>query len=80
MGADATLEVLLGPELPDASEADQAARAAKRADWLSRHDHAWAGAETGYIDQVITPAQVRPMLCAALERISADRTPPSKGG
>ncbi len=73
MGADATLEVVLGPALPDATDADKAARAARRADWLARHDHAWAAAEAGYIDQVIAPAEVRAKLCAALDRLTAER-------
>ena len=73
MGADATLEVVLGPELPDATEEGKAARAAKRADWLARQDHAWAAAEAGYIDQVIAPAEVRQKLCAAVDRLTAER-------
>ena len=53
MGADATLEVVLGPEPTDADEATKAARAAKRDAFLAAHDHAWAAAESGYVDRVI---------------------------
>jgi len=73
MGAEAALEVALGPQAPDASEADKAARAARRDAWLARHDHAWAAAESGYIDQVIAPAQVRGELHRALERLCSTR-------
>ena len=72
MGADATLEVVLGPELPDASAADRAARAARKAAFLERHDHAWAAAEAGYLDRVIAPASVRRELCLALDRLCAE--------
>lgn len=69
MGADSTVEAVLGPENPAASPEEQQARAAKRADFLARHDHAWAAAESGYIDRVIEPARARQELCAALERL-----------
>ncbi len=73
MGAEAALEVALGPQAPDATEADKAARAARREAWLARHDHAWAAAESGYIDRVIAPAQVRRELHRALERLCSTR-------
>jgi len=72
MGADATLEVVLGPEPADAAEAERAARRAKRQAWLDRHDHAWAAAESGYLDQVIAPAEVRRSLGRALQRLTSN--------
>jgi propionyl-CoA carboxylase beta chain len=68
MGADATLEVVLGPEPAD--EKGKAAREAKKRAFLEKHDHAWAGAESGYVDRVIPPADVRRELHAVLERLS----------
>lgn len=59
MGADATLEVVLGPEAKDADEPTKAARAAKREAFLAAHDHAWAAAESGYVDRVIAFAEAR---------------------
>jgi acetyl-CoA carboxylase carboxyltransferase component len=76
MGADATLEVVLGPEPPDASDGERAARAERRTSWLKRHDHAWAAAESGYLDQVVAPAEVRRSLALALRRL--DSNPGSK--
>ena len=72
MGADASLEVVLGPEQPGATEEERAARAARKQAWLAGHDHAWAAAEAGYIDRVIEPAQVRRALCTALDRLCGD--------
>ncbi len=69
MGADATLEVALGTEKPDASDEEKAARAAKRDQFLVRHDHAWAAAESGYLDRVIKPADARRELAHALLRL-----------
>jgi propionyl-CoA carboxylase beta chain len=68
MGADATLEVVLGPEPDD--DKGKAAREAKKKAFLEKHDHAWAGAESGYVDRVILPADVRRELHAVLERLS----------
>ncbi|MBL9039544.1 MAG: methylmalonyl-CoA carboxyltransferase, partial [Archangium sp.] len=68
MGADATLEVVLGPEPTDA--AAKAARDEKKQAFLARHDHAWASAETGYVDRVIAPADVRRELGLALSLVS----------
>jgi acetyl-CoA carboxylase carboxyltransferase component len=69
MGADATLEVVLGAELPDAGEPERAAREQKRISWLKKHDHAWAAAESGYLDQVVAPADARHSLATALRRL-----------
>ncbi|MBK7864954.1 MAG: methylmalonyl-CoA carboxyltransferase [Archangiaceae bacterium] len=68
MGADATLEVVLGPEPKD--EQGKAAREAKRQAFVEKHDHAWAGAESGYVDRVIAPADARRELSAVLARLS----------
>jgi acetyl-CoA carboxylase carboxyltransferase component len=70
MGADATVEVVLGPENPAATDEERRARAEKREAWLARHDHAWAAAESGYLDRVIAPARARSELCAALARLA----------
>jgi propionyl-CoA carboxylase beta chain len=70
MGVDAALEVALGPELDGATDDDKAARAARRAAWLEEHDHAWASAQTGYLDQIVRPADARRALHAAVERLS----------
>jgi propionyl-CoA carboxylase beta chain len=72
MGADATLEVVLGPESPEATDAERAAREQRKADFLARHDHAWAPAEAGYLDRVIEPAAVRRELCLALDRLCGE--------
>jgi acetyl-CoA carboxylase carboxyltransferase component len=69
MGAEATLEVVLGPEPPDANEEERAARARRREEWLLRHDSAYAAAESGYVDTVISPAAARRELCLSLERL-----------
>jgi acetyl-CoA carboxylase carboxyltransferase component len=69
MGADATVEVVLGPENPAATEEEKRAREEKKAAWLARHDHAWAAAESGYVDRVIAPSKARAELCAALARL-----------
>ncbi|MCA1826467.1 MAG: acyl-CoA carboxylase subunit beta [Myxococcales bacterium] len=73
MGADATIEVVLGPENPVASEEEKKARERERAAWLERHDHAWAAAETGYVDRVIAPEHARRELNAALARLESAR-------
>ena len=70
MGAEATAEVVLGPENPGASPEEQRLRQEKKAGWLARHDHAWAAAESGYLDRVVAPAKVRSELCAALARLA----------
>jgi propionyl-CoA carboxylase beta chain len=69
MGADAALEVVLPPITSDASDEERTARAQKRLDWLARHDHAWAAAESSYLDQVIAPAEVRRELGRVLARL-----------
>jgi propionyl-CoA carboxylase beta chain len=73
MGADATLEVVLGPEVEGASDDSRRAREAKRAEWLAAHDHAWGAAEAGYLDRVVMPADARSALYRALR--SVERRP-----
>lgn len=68
MGADATLEVVLGPELEATPEA-KAARAEKREAWLARHDRAWAAAEAGYVDRVIDGRSARRELTRAVRAL-----------
>lgn len=67
MGADATVEAVLGPEPDD--ERGKKARAEKRAAFLARHDHAWAPAEEGYLDRIVEPARVREELWRTLESL-----------
>jgi acetyl-CoA carboxylase carboxyltransferase component len=69
MGADATLEVVLGPAPDD--PALRADREKKREAWLARHDHAFAAAETGYIDRVVPFAAVRRELSIVLSALLA---------
>jgi acetyl-CoA carboxylase carboxyltransferase component len=68
MGADAAAEVILGPkpEDPEGQEAYQR----KREAWIAQHDHAWAAAESGYIDRIIAPSDVRSALHSALVTLS----------
>ncbi len=73
MGAEATIEVVLGPEQESATEQEKSAREQRKAEWLARHDHAFAAAESGYIDRVIEPAHVRRELCVALDRLCEAR-------
>ena len=73
MGADATLEVVLGPEALGASDDSKKAREAKRAEWLEANDHAWAAAEAGYLDQVVMPADARASLHRALRSVEKKR-------
>lgn len=70
MGPEATLEVVLGPEVPDLSEAERAERQRQKETWLGAHDHAWVAAEEGYVDQVISPSAARRELWRTLARLS----------
>lgn len=74
MGADAAVEVALGPVLDAASETEIATREARRTEWLAQHDNAWAPAEAGYIDRVIAPADARRVLAATVERLCEGAT------
>jgi acetyl-CoA carboxylase carboxyltransferase component len=68
MGADATIEVALGPEPDD--PAAKKVRAAKKKEWLEKHDTAFAAAESGYLDRVIAPAAVRNELMKTLQTLA----------
>lgn len=70
MGPEATLEVILGPQVPDAPESEKKEREARRAAWLASHDTAWSPAEDGYLDRIVAPAQLRQELGRALARLS----------
>ncbi len=59
MGVDAMAEVVLGPDVPGMTEDERKARADRRADWILRNDHAWAPAESGYVDRVVAPEDAR---------------------
>jgi propionyl-CoA carboxylase beta chain len=71
MGADAAVEVALGPAVDDASAEETAARGARKAAWLEKNDNAWAAAEAGYIDRVIPPSDARRALASTLDRLCA---------
>jgi propionyl-CoA carboxylase beta chain len=73
MGADAGIEVVLGPELPGQSDEARSAREAKRAAWLAANDHAWAAAEAGYLDQIVMPADARQALHSS--RCTLEKSP-----
>jgi propionyl-CoA carboxylase beta chain len=68
MGAEATIEVALGPEPDD--PALKKARAARKKAWLEKHDTAFAAAESGYLDRVIAPAAVREELFRTLQGLA----------
>jgi propionyl-CoA carboxylase beta chain len=72
VGAEAALEIALGHEPPDAREDVRATHAAKREAWLAEHDHAWAPAEAGYVDQVVRPRDARRALAAAVRSLERD--------
>jgi acetyl-CoA carboxylase carboxyltransferase component len=69
MGADATLEVVLGPEVDGASDEERRARDERRAEWLAAYDHAWSAAEAGYLDRIVMPADARVALYRALRAV-----------
>jgi len=73
MGANAAIEVAFGPEHPDMTDAERATRAEQRAAWLAAHDHAWASAETGYLDRIVRPEDARRELVGALDGLAGDR-------
>jgi propionyl-CoA carboxylase beta chain len=73
MGVDAALEVALGPEPEDMTEAQRAEREARRAGWLRHHDHGWAAAAAGYVDRVVAPADARRELALAVENLDGVR-------
>ncbi len=61
MGADAAAQLL----------ADEDGRAAFREAWKARYGAAWTAAESGYLDQIVAPADARRALAAALARVCA---------
>jgi len=63
MGLDATVEVALGPPTPDE---DPAQRREREAAFRARHDHPFAAAESGYLDQIVAPADLRRVLAATV--------------
>lgn len=73
MGADAALEVIVGPEHDAMSDDERRAREDKRAAWLAAHDHAWAPAASGYVDQVIRPEDARRVLASTLAALGRGR-------
>ncbi len=79
MGADAAIEVSLGPASELATPEETEARAARRDQWLAQHDNAWAPAETGYIDQVLRPRETRSALGRALRQLASVGRPENGG-
>jgi acetyl-CoA carboxylase carboxyltransferase component len=73
MGVDAALEVALGPEPEDMTDAQRSERATRRDGWLRRHDHGWAAAGAGYVDRVVAPADARRELRLAVENLDGVR-------
>lgn len=71
MGADASFEVSAGPLPTDATAEQRAVREQQLAAWRKEHDHAWAPAQTGYVDAVVAPADARHALARALARLTA---------
>lgn len=74
MGVDAALEVELGPLLEGADDETRAARERAREQWLDQHDHVWSPAESGYVDEVVAPAQARRALVRTLRALGTSRT------
>jgi propionyl-CoA carboxylase beta chain len=72
MGADAAVPIIQRREIEAADDP-----AAKRADLVSEYEekflNPWIAAERGYIDDVIEPAQTRPMLIRHLEMLRSKR-------
>jgi propionyl-CoA carboxylase beta chain len=73
MGADATVEVTFGPPATDATPEQVAAHDARKNAWLAAHDHAWAPAEQGYVDQVLRPRAARSALATALVHLCSTK-------
>ena len=69
VGVDAQLEIELGPEPPEATAEEKAARAARREAFVREHGHGWAAAEGGYVDRVVDPKRAREALARALEAL-----------
>jgi propionyl-CoA carboxylase beta chain len=69
MGAEAAVEVMLGPEPAAPSPAQQQERAARRAEYVERLESVWPAAESGYVDKVIRPDNARAELASALARL-----------
>jgi acetyl-CoA carboxylase carboxyltransferase component len=70
VGVDAQLEIELGPEPPDSTDAQKAARAARREEFLREHGHGWAAAEGGYVDRVVHPARARQAIAGSLHALA----------
>lgn len=70
MGADASFEVVFGPEFEGATPAQQAERTAAKKQWSESRDSVWASAEQGYLDAIVEPAQLRTRLCRVLDRLT----------
>ena len=73
MGVEAMAEVVLGPDVPGMSEEELRTRAGKRAAWIATQDHAWAPAESGYIDRVVAPEDARRSLAAVVRALDDRR-------
>ncbi len=81
MGAEGAVGVLFKKEITEAADQD-AARAAKTAEFQTKFANPYIAAERGFIDEVIEPAQTRPKLIRALSLLKnkRDTNPPKKHG
>lgn len=81
MGAQGAVNILYRNEL-EAAEDPEAKRQEIIDGYNERFATPWIAAERGYVDEVIEPAQTRPMLIKALELTKSKREarPPRKHG
>lgn len=81
MGAEGAANILYRKELA-AAEDPEAERQRLEEEYRQRYLNPYAAAHTGYIDDVIEPAQTRPMVIKALRAIrqKAEKRPPRKHG
>jgi len=81
MGSKGAVEILFRREIAEAED-QEAALAAKDAEYREKFAHPYLAAERGYIDDVIEPAETRPRLIHALELLKnkQDENPWKKHG
>jgi len=81
MGAEGAANILYRKELA-AAEDPEAERQRLEEDYRQKYLNPYAAAHTGYIDDVIEPAETRVMIIRALNAIrqKAEKRPPRKHG
>ena len=72
MGAEAAVGITNRRDI-EAAEDKVAKRAELIQDYADRFVHPWIAAERGYVDDVIEPAQTRPLLIRHLEMLRTKR-------